>query len=106
MELRTRAASLRATACHRIVVPDAVGAPCAERRAEDLEKGDRVFVGDQVQDLVKTPSLYEMATAVVEVCFQPDEPVQTFLSPRWCVLSFGNAGQDDLESIPATDDGF
>ena len=47
-----------------------------------------------------------MRIEAVELHFCPDEPVESFLSPRWGVLSKGHGLEEDVHSIPSTDDGF
>lgn len=105
VELRTRAAYLKVTADHRITVPDLVGKPSAWKQAKDLQGGDQVFVGQRIAELVSVRSS-RMRIEVVELHFDPDEPVESFLSPRWGLLTRGHAHQEDMGSIPDTDDGF
>lgn len=108
VELRTRAAYLKVTADHRITVPDLVGRPSASKQAKELQSGDQVFVGQRIAELVSVRSS-RMRIEAVELHFDPDEPVESFLSPRWGLLSRGHDHQEDkedMDSIPDTDDGF
>jgi len=105
VEVRTRAAYLKVTADHHITVPDLVGRPSASKQAKDLQIGDNVFVGQRMAEIVSVRSS-RMRIEAVELHFKPDEPVESFLSPRWGVLSRGHAHEEDTISIPNTDDGF
>lgn len=105
VELRTRAAYLKVTADHSITVPDRAGRPSHSKQAKDLKSGDRVFVGQRIAELVCVRSS-RMRIEAVELHFDPDEPVESFLSPRWGLLSRGHASKEDMDSIPDTDDGF
>lgn len=105
VELRTRAAYLKVTADHLITVPDLVGRPSASKQAKDLQIGDQVFVGQRIAEIVSLRAS-RMRIEAVELHFDPDEPVESFLSPRWGVLSRGHRRQEDMDSIPSTDDGF
>lgn len=104
-ELRTRAAYLKVTADHLITVPDLRGKPCAKKQAKDLQIGDDVFVGARIAPLVKTRTSC-MRVEVVELHFDPNEPVESFLSPQWGVLSWGQGMEEDTQDIPSTDDGY
>merc|ERR1712151_736588 len=105
VELRTRAAYLKVTADHLITVPDLVGRPSASKQAKDLQTGDKVFVGQRIADIVSV-RCSRMRIEAVELHFDPDEPVESFLSPRWGVLSRGQGHDEDKNSVPDTDDGF
>lgn len=105
VEMRTRAAYLKVTADHLITVPDLVGRPSASKQAKDLQIGDQVFVGQRIAEIVSVRAS-RMRIEAVELHFDPDEPVESFLSPRWGVLSRGHGNQEDMNSIPSTDDGF
>jgi len=97
VQLKTRATSIAVTADHRIVVP--LDGSMAEKRAAELKKGDLVYCKDQPVPLEKVSSHW-MTTRVVEVKLQPDSPVQTFMAPKWCMLTMGE------EDTVVTDDGF
>lgn len=100
VELRTRGASLKVTSTHRIVVPSEDG--LGERYAHELSQGDQVMVHKRPERLVKVLK-HTQSTAIVELRFAPDEPVECFQADRWGVLTLGTRPST---SIPDTDDGF
>lgn len=99
VELRTREASLTVSATHRVVVPDTLGNPADLKEAAELSSGDVVFCGDRAASLVKVLP-YRIVTQLIEIAFEPDCPVQSFMAPKWSVLSKGASAHYD------TDDGF
>mmetsp|Transcript_20434 Transcript_20434/g.46227 ORF Transcript_20434/g.46227 Transcript_20434/m.46227 type:complete len:119 (-) Transcript_20434:217-573(-) len=100
VELRTREAALIVTASHRVLIPDDHGTmEYATMNAGELYKGDKVFCGDRPEPLVKVLK-HKMRTRCVEIEFEPDEPVESFLAPKWSVLSKGQPRHYD------TEDGF
>eukprot|EP00930_Biecheleria_cincta_P048412 TRINITY_DN33728_c0_g1_i1.p1 TRINITY_DN33728_c0_g1~~TRINITY_DN33728_c0_g1_i1.p1 ORF type:complete len:421 (+),score=81.60 TRINITY_DN33728_c0_g1_i1:178-1440(+) len=105
VNLKTRAASLSVTADHRIVVPGIDGRPTAEKAAGELQCGDKVFCGKHAANLTKV-GVHKMRTKVVELRFAPDSPVESFIAPKWSLLSKGDATDIDVMSTCKTDDGF
>ena len=99
VELRTREATLTVTATHRVLIPNEQGTIDAVKYACDLCRGDKVFCGVRPEPLVKVLK-HKMRTRCVEIQFEPDDPVESFLAPKWSVLSKGQSPHYD------TDDGF
>jgi len=99
VELRTREATLTVTATHRVLIPNEQGTIDAVKYAGDLCRGDKVFCGVRPEPLVKVLK-HKMRTRCVEIQFEPDDPVESFLAPKWSVLSKGQSPHYD------TDDGF
>jgi len=114
VELRTRAVSASFSACHRIVMGDG-----RIRRAGQLQAGESVYVGSQAALLTKVRQ-HVAHTELFEVGFTPDDPVETFVTFRWGLVTKGhdagargrldermglNAGSDntDMLSIPDTE---
>merc|ERR1712048_680699 len=87
---------LTVTSDHRIAVPDAV-LKCSERQAADLSVGDKVICGGRVQRLSKVLQ-FEERVEVVELCFVPDESVETFMAPSHGILTKGHCMP--LQSAP------
>jgi len=105
VKLKTRRQTLSVTSDHRVPVSDTSSRPSVEKSAAELRVGDLVFCGQPPEPLVKveTPSL--MRTVVVELRFRPDEPVESFIAPRWALATMGASEPDDA-SIPNTEDGY
>lgn len=99
VELRTREATLTVTATHRVLIPNEQGTIDAVKYAGDLYGGDKVFCGVRPEPLVKVLK-HKMRTRCVEIQFEPDDPLESFLAPKWSVLSKGQSPHYD------TDDGF
>lgn len=106
--LRTAQAELTVTLDHRVVVPGGDG---AERLAGELMVGDAVIVGARGQRLTRV-MLYEEAAELVEVRFNPDDPVETRMaSPHGIMtkgqrmpiapLAFGRLGPHRWDEAPA-----
>jgi len=91
--LRTAQAELTVTSDHRIVV---LGADdkCKDVRAGDLKVGNYVFCGSRKQRLTKVVQ-HERTSDLVEIRFNPDEPVEARAAPRWGILAKG-------EEMPCT----
>jgi len=106
VELKTRHACHQVTADHRIVIP-CDESPCGKTDivAKALRVGDLVFCGEQASKLVKVTSHF-LRTEVVRLQFDPDEPVESFIAPKWGLLSKGCKVDHDGFSICNTDDGF
>lgn len=100
--LRTREAELRVSACHRIAVPAAGGGPPDERLAAELQIGQDVVCGSREHRLVHVSS-HRMRTKLVDVQFDPDQPVESFNAPRWSIASRGAEAAAVIE-FPDTDD--
>ena len=85
--LRTAQAELTVTSDHRIVV---VGADdtCKDACAGDLKVGNYVFCGTRQQRLTKVVHR-ESTTDLVEIRFNPDEPLEARAAPRWGILTKG-----------------
>ena len=99
LELRTREATLKVTATHRVLIPNEQGTIDAVEYAGNLKENDNVFCGVRPAPLVRV-SKRKMRTRCVEIQFEPDDPVESFLAPKWSVLSKGQSPHYD------TDDGF
>eukprot|EP00427_Karlodinium_veneficum_P007541 CAMPEP_0169075902 /NCGR_PEP_ID=MMETSP1015-20121227/8065_1 /TAXON_ID=342587 /ORGANISM="Karlodinium micrum, Strain CCMP2283" /LENGTH=341 /DNA_ID=CAMNT_0009135335 /DNA_START=51 /DNA_END=1076 /DNA_ORIENTATION=- len=95
VQLKTREASLKVTADHRIPVQTLDGQ--VERLAGELSKGDEVLCGQNPVPLVSVSS-HRMHTRVVQLGFLPDAPLEAFRPPRHGLASYGQA------SYPDTDD--
>jgi len=80
--LGTAQAELTVTHDHRIQGPGGITA------ASDLQVGDLVMCGDRSQSLAKVKP-FNQVTEVVEIRFDPDDPVQTRLAPRWGIETLG-----------------
>jgi len=103
--LKTRTTSLAVSADHRIVVPGPANSPLAEKPAGELKQGDLVFCAEKAVPLEKV-SVHWLNTMVVEVSFQPDNPVQSFIAPKWCMLTKGGKHHTEASDGFVTDDGF
>lgn len=99
VELRTREVALTVTSSHRVLIPNDHGTIDTVKYATCLYAGDRVFCGDRPEPLVKVLK-HKQRTRCVEIVFEPDDPVESFLAPKWSVLSKGQSQHYD------TDDGF
>jgi len=106
VELRTREHSLKVSSTHRIVVPYPAADVSQEimdiKEAGDMKAGDLVFSGcpPLPVPLVKVLK-HPLRTRMIEIVFDPDDPVETFMAPKWCLLTRGSPATWD-----ATDDEF
>jgi len=85
--LRTTQSELTVTADHRVVIRGVDGV-LSENVAGNLKKGDLVLCGALEQKLTKVMS-FVANVEVVELRFDPDDPVETFKAPRWGILTKG-----------------
>lgn len=99
---------LTVTADHRVVVQGGAGIP-TEKPAVDLRAGDYVYCGLRAQKVSRVVP-FEKAVEVVEIGFDPDDPVETFNALRWGILSkgrrrawvishFGNLGPHSVDMV-------
>jgi len=109
IELKTRNDSLRVSSTHRIVVAPSHGPPSesvpTEKPAQDVQQGDIVFSSGHPQKVVKV-STHHIRTKLYEIRFVPDSPVETFVAPKWSLLTKGQPVSFDSTGFPDTDDGF
>merc|ERR1712008_216055 len=69
--------------------------------ARELKKDDRVLVGSKERRLTKV-SKFEETTALVELSFEPDLPVESFMVPDYGMQTRGEPlpGQDHDWQMP------
>lgn len=85
-ELSTRRGALKVGACHRVVV-DADG---TARAAQTLQKGDNVFMGQELWPLTRHPRIYEECTELFGVCLHLDKPIESILLPARGMQTLGD----------------
>merc|ERR1712139_354070 len=93
-KLSTQEAFLKVTSTHRMVVPDKEGRPCDVKDACDLKRGDWVFCGTRAQRLVKDPVVRQERNRPIEITFEPDDGVESFMAPKWSLVSKGSVRYD------------
>ena len=103
VELRTRACYLQVSSTHRVVIPNSSGDPQEVVYASSLKPGDIVFCGSQPRPtpIVKVLK-HRISTGLVEITFETDDPVESFMQPKWCILTKGQEPAMHYD----TDDGF
>eukprot|EP00930_Biecheleria_cincta_P035157 TRINITY_DN24206_c0_g2_i1.p1 TRINITY_DN24206_c0_g2~~TRINITY_DN24206_c0_g2_i1.p1 ORF type:complete len:613 (-),score=100.27 TRINITY_DN24206_c0_g2_i1:338-2176(-) len=87
VRLATAQSELTVTTDHRVLTTGTDGV-YSETEAGKLKVGDIVWCGQRQQALTKV-SQYNSNVQVVEVRFQPDDPVETFMVPKWGILNLG-----------------
>jgi len=107
---------LRMTASHRVIVQR--GSRQEPAPAKDLRGGEDVVCQFGILRLPTMPVMTEENIPAIELLFSPNLPVETFPpAPENAVLTMGSrppkrrrrhhvAGDIDMMSMPATDDGF
>eukprot|EP00930_Biecheleria_cincta_P014180 TRINITY_DN12305_c0_g1_i2.p1 TRINITY_DN12305_c0_g1~~TRINITY_DN12305_c0_g1_i2.p1 ORF type:complete len:252 (+),score=41.99 TRINITY_DN12305_c0_g1_i2:179-934(+) len=103
VQLKTREVTLQVTASHRVCVPDERGEPLQEKCAGQLEKGEKVFVGEKAVPLVSV-TRHRMRTSKFMLHLLPDKPVSAFQPPRWGLATFGQTAYEHSTAYPDTDD--
>lgn len=97
VELRTSAARLTVSACHRVLVPDPVSSLDDPRHksvmVSSLQVGDQILCKGGMEGLVSiTPQV--VPAAVIEVVFVPDLPLEAFDPVHPTILCKGAAMQN------------
>mmetsp|Transcript_55494 Transcript_55494/g.104250 ORF Transcript_55494/g.104250 Transcript_55494/m.104250 type:complete len:318 (+) Transcript_55494:1371-2324(+) len=85
--LRTPSAEITYTSNHRVMWKGDDGI-LTETAAENLKKGDLVLCGAREQKLSNVMK-FKSKVEVVELCFDPDDAVESFKAPRWGIFSKG-----------------
>ena len=89
-EMVARQGKLKTSPGHRIRIAGIHGSCLL---AKDLKEGDRVFVGQREQTLVRVNHILEEKTSLVCITFYPDVPVEAFVIPDWGLQTFGELSQ-------------
>jgi len=95
--LRTAQAQLTTSHDHRIVVPSASGG-MSEKAAAELKKGDQAIVGCGSQILTKVLK-WPASVELIELRFNPDDPVEARLLPRWAIATKGSRAHCTMQAM-------
>jgi len=93
VRLTTAQGNLDVAAGHRVKVHREGSSPVA-KRADQLSKNDFVFVGSFSRPLTKV-GFYEKRTELFEIGLYPDDPVESFIVPDYCIQTFGDLSLEE-----------